>query len=257
MQAAAALRILQAWEPFAGLPLRWQQRLAGDLQALQLRPGQKLYDYNSLPPGVALINRGQLRLLSLDDQNEPFTLQRLAPGDMVGHVGLLRGVTGQAVAASDHCQVWLLPQASFLSAVTEEPTLMPWFVAMGMEELYAVAAASPLPWAPGRVALRAWASNHLIESASVGEVVLLPPGDHSFGADWGPWLLSSGNVSGFSPGDELLGPLRLNVKGLLPARLLAKAVATPPQDVPAALVVSPELGARPAPLAEAELLEPN
>ena len=43
-----------------------QAQLADALQALKLRPGQKLYDYTALPPGVALVAQGQLRLLSLD-----------------------------------------------------------------------------------------------------------------------------------------------------------------------------------------------
>jgi len=256
MQAAAALRIIESWEPFSRLPETDQIPLANGLQALQLRPGQKLYDYGALPPGVALISRGQLRLLSLDDQEEPFTLQRLSAGEMVGHVGLLRGVVGQAVAAADACQIWLLPQGLFLETLSRHPAVMTWFAALSMEELYAVAAASPLPTAPGRAALRAWASHQLEQGAGAPDVMLLAPGEHRFGADWGPWVLSSSNVMGFQVGEELLGPLNLQVKGLLGARLLAKADAIPPQDLPAAWVVSPQMGAQPAPLVEAELLDP-
>ena len=254
---AAALPILQSWDPFAQLPLAQQQALAQRLQPLALRPGQKLYDFNALPPGVALIHRGQMRLLSLDDQSEPFTLQRLSAGEMVGQVGLLRGVTGQAVAAAEPCQLWLLPQADFLNLLSQQPQLMHRFTALSMEELYAVAAASPSPWAPGRQALRSWASSQLQGGSNPPQVMLLPPGNHSFGADWGPWLVSSGNIAGVSPGEELLGPLAITVKGLLPARLLLAQQAKPPEQIPNTLVVGSEVGDRPAPLAEAELLEPN
>jgi len=257
MQAAAALSIIQGWKAFSGLNPESQGRLAGALQALRLRPGQKLYDFSALPPGVALIHRGQMRLLSLDDQNEPFTLQRLTAGEMVGHVGLLRGVTGQAAAASELCQLWLLPQASFLEALRESAECYASFAAVELEEIYAVAAASPSPWAPDRLALRAWASHQVIENGPRLEARHLPPGTHSLGVDWGPWLVSSANVAGFEPGEELLGPIQLTVKGLLPARFLDRALVTPPQDMPPAMVVSPQLGDVPASEIEAEILEPD
>ncbi|WP_370318250.1 peptidase domain-containing ABC transporter [Synechococcus sp. BS56D] len=231
--------------------------MADVLQALKLRPGQKLYDYTSLPPGVALVAQGQLRLLSLDERTEPFTLQRLGPGEMVGQVGLLRGVTGQAVAAALPSQLWLIPQQAFLEAVAADESLQRAFAKPNLEELYAVAAASPSPRTPERLVLRDWASNQLIEASERQQVLLVPPGEHSFDATWGPWLLSSSNVAGFNPGDDVLGPLNLKVRGKLPARLIAKQAATPPAIRPAALVVAPEDGGQDAQPAEAELLEPD
>ena len=257
LQLTLALRVLKAWAPFSDCEEATQARLADALQALKLRPGQKLYDYTALPPGVALVAQGQLRLLSLDERNEPFTLQRLGPGDMVGQVGLLRGVTGQAVAAALPSQLWLMPQQAFLEAVASDEGLQRALALPNLEELYAVAAASPSPRTPERLVLRDWASNQLTEAAGRQQVLLVPPGEHGFGADWGPWLLSSSNVAGFNPGDELLGPLKLSVRGKLPARLISKQAANPPAARPAALVVAPEAGALEAQPAEAELLEPD
>ena len=248
---------MKAWAPFSSLPEARQCQLAESLQALRLRPGQKLYDYSALPPGLALIAQGQLRLLSLDERNEPFTLQRLGSGDMVGHVGLLRGVTGQAVAASLPSQLWLMPQQVLLEAVEADEALQRALAQPNLEELYAVAAASPSPQTPERMVIRDWSSNQLTEAAERQQVLLVPPGDHSFGPEWGPWLLSSSNADGFNPGDELLGPLKLCVRGKLPARLLAKHNATPPVARPVALVVAPEAAAQDALPAEAELLEPD
>ena len=60
-----------------------------------------------------------MRLLALDER-EPFTLYRLSPGDQAGHIGILRGVTGYALAASQPSLLWLLPQSLFwLSQKTE------------------------------------------------------------------------------------------------------------------------------------------
>ena len=257
MQLASALRLIGGWDPFSSLPQPVQARLAESMQALKLRPGQKLYDFGDLPPGVALIANGQMRLLALDERNEPFTLRRLGPGDCAGDVSLLRGVTGQALAAAQPSQLWLLPQDAFFQVVTTSPTLQLALAQPNLEEVYAVAAASPSPRTPSRQQLRDWASNQLEIAADEQQVLLLPPGDHQFGSTWGPWLVSSSNVAGADPGEELLGPLKLSVKGRLPARLLAKSSVTPPMEMPPIMVLSPDAGDQEAQEADAELLEPD
>ena len=153
MQLTLAIRVVRAWEPFSTLPEQRQALIAESLQALQLRPGQKLFDYTALPPGVALVAKGQLRLLSLDEKDEPFTLQRIAAGQMVGQIGLMRGVTGQAVAAALPSQLWLMPQAVFLKLLSEESSIQRAFAEPSLEELYGVAVANPSPRAPSRETL--------------------------------------------------------------------------------------------------------
>ena len=206
MRLAIALRLIAGWEPFSRLPKPEQAKLAESMQAIQLRPGQKLYDYDDLPPGVALVAKGQMRLLSLDERSEPFTLRRLAPGDTAGFVSLLRGVTGQSLAASQPSQLWLLPQESFFKAFLLSPALQLAFSQPNLEELFQVAAASADPRTPARQDLRDWASNQLEIAGDEQQVLSLPPGEHQFGSSWGPWLVSSSNVAGSLPGEELLGP---------------------------------------------------
>ena len=257
MQLASALRLIDGWEPFSRLPQSVRARLAESMQALKLRPGQKLYDYTDLPPGVALIANGQMRLLALDERNEPFTLRRLGPGDFAGDVSLLRGVVGQALAASQPSQLWLLPQDAFLNAVMSSPALQLAMAQPNLEELFAVAAASPVPRTPSRQDLRDWASNQLEISSGEQQVLLLPPGEHQFGSSWGPWLVSSSNLAGAVPGEELLGPAKLLVKGKLPARLLAKSSATPPMEIPPVMVLSADAGDQEPERTDVELLEPD
>ena len=257
MQLTLALRVVNSWEPFSSLPQDAKAKLADALKSLQLRPGQKLYDYNQLPPGVALVARGQMRLLALDERNDPFTLKRVGVANTVGQFSLLRGVTGQALAAAQPSQLWLLPKQDFLQALLDHPSLQRAFAVPSLEELYSVVASSSSPRLPAPQELRDWASNQIEESRDQQQVLLIPPGDHSFGSDWGPWLASSSNIGGVAPGEELLGPLKLTVKGKLPARLLAKSGATPPVELPSVFVVAPEAGAEDVQSMEAELLEPD
>ena len=78
---------LKGWEALPGLP-------QDQLQRLSLQPGQPLHDRSHLPPGVLLIQQGQMRLLGVDQRKESFTLQRFGSGDLVGAELLLRGVPG-------------------------------------------------------------------------------------------------------------------------------------------------------------------
>ncbi|MEN9861749.1 MAG: hypothetical protein RLZZ515_2231, partial [Cyanobacteriota bacterium] len=125
MDLTIALKVIAGWSPFNQLPQKHQARLAEALQPLRLRPGQKLFDHGSLPPGVAYVVKGQLRLLAKDDNGEPFTLQRIGPGAMVGERGLLRGVGGLALQAALPTQMWLLPADAFLQALEELPKPCP------------------------------------------------------------------------------------------------------------------------------------
>ena len=70
------------------------------LQPLRLNPGQALHDRDHLPPGVLLIEQGDMRLLGLDQRKEAFTLQRFGSGEIVGGELLLRGINGLTLTAA-------------------------------------------------------------------------------------------------------------------------------------------------------------
>ena len=240
MQLGQALRLINNWEPFSKLSTEDKAKLAETIQPLRLRPGQKLYDFSDLPPGIALLAEGQMRLLALDEREEPFTLYRLSPGDQAGHIGILRGVTGYALAASQPSLLWLLPQAAFLRVISENIEFQNEFNESSIEELYGVSVSSTSPLNNTRNEIKDWVSNTIAENKNVNKVLLVQPGEHDFDSKWGPWLVSSSNIAGCKPGEELLGPLKLTVQGKIPARLVSKNGTTLPVDVPQVLVVSPE-----------------
>ena len=257
MQLRQALRLINSWAPFSKLSTEQKAKLAETIQPLRLRPGQKLYDFSDLPPGIALIAEGQMRLLALDEREEPFTLYRLAPGDQAGHIGILRGVTGYALAASQPSLLWLLPQTGFLQVIAENAEFANEFLEPNIEELYGVSILTNSPLNNTKNEIKDWASNKIAESKGDHKILLLPPGEHVVDSKWGPWLVSSSNISGCKPGEELLGPMKLIVQGKVPARLISKNGATPPINVPQVLVVSPD-SSEAAPLQiEAEVVEPD
>lgn len=251
MDLVIALGVVADWPPFNELPPRHQAELAEALRPLKLRPGQKLYDHGNLPPGVALVVKGQLRLLARDEHGEPFTLLRVGPTGMVGERALLRGETGFALQAALPTKLWLMPAGAFLGAFEALPQPCPALASPSLEELYAVIAASGCANLPLRQSLRDWASNQLHDSRSEQQVQLLAPGSHSLGIDAGTWLVSSTNFEGLEPGAEISGPLELFVRGKLPGRLVAQPTGWPPTRMPAVMVVGGDS------LPDDEVLEPE
>ena len=109
---------LKGWEALPGLP---QDQLQ---QRLSLQPGQPLHDRSHLPPGVLLIQQGQMRLLGVDQRKESFTLQRFGSGDLVGAELLLRGVPGLSLTAASEVEGSLLPAEAFFQLLDQQPELL-------------------------------------------------------------------------------------------------------------------------------------
>ena len=226
MQDAPSRQLFEGWGPFASLPLHQQEQLRTELLSINLQPGEMLYDFEQLPPGVLSITEGQLRLLGLDQRKEPFTLERYSRGQLAGAEQLLRGIPGQAMAASTALQATLLPAELFLQLIQQHPSLLNGFRELRPAELYAVTASRNDPRLPAAQELLQWARQacgqaHVVE--------LLPPGEQQLSDVAGSWLISSGNIEGETPGTLLQGAEKLNVLGRLPARLLPVPAHWPPQ----------------------------
>ena len=251
MDLTIALRVVANWSPFNELPQKVQASLASVLQPLQLRPGQKLYDHGTLPPGVSYVVKGQLRLLAKDEAGYPFTLQRFQPGSMVGERALLCGEPAFALQASVSTQLWLLPADAFLQTLDLFSTPCSALATPCLEELFSAVVASRHPNLPSRQELRNWISNQLLDHRGEQQILLLPPGSHTIPVGAERWLVSSTNFEGLEPGDEVRGPTELFVRGKLPGRLVAQPSGWPPTRLPAVMSIDNDINP------ELELLEPE
>ena len=91
------------------------------LQPLRLNTGQRLHDLDQLPPGVLLIEQGDMRLLGLDQCKEVFTLQRFRSGEIVGGELLSRGISRLTLAAATPLEGSLLPAERFFELLERNP----------------------------------------------------------------------------------------------------------------------------------------
>ena len=212
---------LKGWEALPGLPQE-------QLQRLSLQPGQPLHDRSHLPPGVLLIQQGQMRLLGVDQRKESFTLQRFGSGDLVGAELLLRGVPGLSLTAASEVEGSLLPAEAFFQLLDQQPELLNSFTQLLPWELFAVTASRNDPRHPTAQELLQWAQDAC--ELSENSVHLLSSGrSHELPVSSGSWLISTDNIAGETPGTVLQSPCRVEVIGRLPARLLPLPSHWPPQ----------------------------
>ena len=212
---------LKGWEALPGLP-------QDQLQRLSLQPGQPLHDRSHLPPGVLLIQQGQMRLLGVDQRKESFTLQRFGSGDLVGAELLLRGVPGLSLTAASEVEGSLLPAEAFFQLLHQQPELLNSFTQLLPWELFAVTASRNDPRHPTAQELLQWAQKAC--ELSENSVHLLSSGrSHELPVSSGSWLISTDNIAGETPGTVLQSPCRVEVIGRLPARLLPLPSHWPPQ----------------------------
>ena len=123
---------LNLWQTLLGVS---QQML----QPLRLNTGQRLHDLDQLPPGVLLIEQGDMRLLGLDQRKEAFTLQRFRSGEIVGGELLLRGISGLTLAAATPLEGSLLPAERFFELLERNPEHLHHFCTLRPWELWAAA----------------------------------------------------------------------------------------------------------------------
>lgn len=228
MSITAALDLLASTKPFNRLSPVDQAQTASLLKPLVLKPGARLHGFDELPPGILILVEGQLRLLAQDQRGETFTLELLSPGSIAGWLPLLRGDSGQVLAASMVSKGWLLPAAAFLELASRHQELRDFFKDGGLPERYAVLSASKIADLPRGRLLRDWAANADATPSItlLGEQEAVPEGN---------WLLSTGCVAGHEVGEAIPAGLVLERQGRLPIRLIPKPAAAPSISSPAQL----------------------
>ena len=89
------------------------------------RPGQPLSAADVLPNQMLMILEGQARLLT-QERDQPATLRKLGPGDMVGLASLISAAPCEAVNASTTVKAAVLPDQDVLRHLQETPEFRSW-----------------------------------------------------------------------------------------------------------------------------------
>lgn len=108
--------------PFTELPSGALAELSERLQPLRYRMGQAIALRDKMPSQIVILYKGQARLLGYDPGTQmPTTLKLIAPGEIIGWVGLMRGVPCETAIASTEAICLTLSSEDFLALLEKHP----------------------------------------------------------------------------------------------------------------------------------------
>ncbi|MGF1570257.1 MAG: peptidase domain-containing ABC transporter [Nodosilinea sp.] len=227
--------------PFNRLPEPALQQLLQTAQPLKYRVGQPLLRREVLTQQVIVVLEGQARLLGYDPRNQqPVTLRRLARGEILGVISLVRGLPCETVIASTEVLALTLPSYTFLQLLDDYPD----FGRVIRDQIYLIEAFDLLSQHMQAHALdigdlKAKAQTVCDESA----IVTLPTGrcDLSHLDPSLTWVLSGGTVLNLPVGQalplerqstvEVLSPQGARLLGLTPSVLAQTFQAEPEPEI--------------------------
>lgn len=233
--------------PFDRLSSTALSQLSTQCQLLRYRMGQAIVVREKFPDRIAILYQGQARLLGYEPHNNaPVTLKLLQPGEIIGWVGLVRGIPCETAIASTEAVCLHLSATDFLARVNSDPALSEAFrCTPALVEVFDLLGAELARRADGERPLKEL-SLQALEDATICN---LPPGKHSSNQldQSRVWF-----VSGGAPASEPVGACleaeavtSLSVKGSgltrlvgIPASLLFPGHESSPS--PQSLVPNPQ-----------------
>jgi ATP-binding cassette subfamily B protein len=116
------IKFLADTPPFTKLSSATLETIAAKCQLLQYRTGQWMLVRERMPAQVMVIYQGQARLLGYDQRRAAqVSLTVVEPGEFLGWLGLLRGVSCEAAIASSEVIAITLEAEEFLQLMAKEP----------------------------------------------------------------------------------------------------------------------------------------
>lgn len=216
--------------PFDQLGVDALQKVTAQCKQLRYRIGQAILVREKTPAQVSIIYQGQARLLGHDQRTKhSVSLRLVGPGEVLGWVGLIRGIPCETAIASTEVVCISLPAEDFLACIKAEPAfataIQQWCT---LSEVFELISLELQRRADGNaelkdLALMAWEKAVMLN---------LPPGkvDPATFNRERIWLVSSGGIEDFPAGsrlslDKAVGPLRVQGSGArligIPATLFA------------------------------------
>ncbi|BAY40203.1 cyclic nucleotide-regulated ABC bacteriocin/lantibiotic exporter [Nostoc sp. NIES-2111] len=211
-------------EGFDQLPAEELNYLIEKIQPLRYRIGQKIIGKEKTPDRITIIYEGQVRLLGFDPQTQvPSTLKLLKPGEIIGEIGLLRGLACEtAIASSDEVIGLTINATDYLNLLDSYP-------AFAHERQNHSSIIEIFDVLSSQLAQQAHVVDNLdqlaIQALENAKVDYLPPGRnfyHQLDSD-SVWFVSGGRVTNYPIGSRLEtndGNQVIEVSGESPARLI-------------------------------------
>ncbi|HEY9618326.1 MAG TPA: peptidase domain-containing ABC transporter [Microcoleaceae cyanobacterium] len=242
--AVATQEFLTGVPPFDCLPPDIFPRLGDRVQFLRYRMGQAIVVRETMPTQVSVLYQGQVRLLGFDPNGQtPTTLKLAEPGEIIGWIGLIRGVPCETAIASTEAICLTIPAAEFLGLMKQHPNFADAFLKQcGLVEVFDLLGAELVRQANASAKL----TDLVLKSYAQAVVHPLPAGKTAIG-QLDPdlmWLVSAGAITGFPVGSRInpstsVADLIVQGNGArligLPKSILAPTTSSPTSTIAATL----------------------
>ncbi|HEY9631992.1 MAG TPA: peptidase domain-containing ABC transporter [Coleofasciculaceae cyanobacterium] len=235
--------------PFEQLSSTALAKLASQCQLLRYRMGQAIVVREQLPAHVAILFQGQARLLGYEPSRPaPVTLKLLQPGEIIGWVGLLRGVPCETAIASTEAVCLILKATNFFTLLNSESAVSGAFRSRcSVVEIFDLLGAELERRADGErdlkeLALQAWSNTLICNVPRGGQMSSRLDSDRV-------WFVSGGASANLPVGtclhSETVANLEVKGSGFtrlvgIPAELLSPATLTPTSESSATTPDTPD-----------------
>ena len=203
--------------PFNQLSSVQLDKIANEGQLMRYRMGQKVLAPGQMLTHISLLYQGQIRLIGVGEQ-VPVTLKLLQPGDLIGWISAIRGVSCEMAIASSESVCFNIPVDEFLELLSWDSYFANAFQNRpAIDEVFEL-----LRTELNRRAIVVTDLTDRVQTAA-RQAVVQTLGDHdgsqlSLDPDY-VWLLSSGKLGNSAIGDRIAS-LANQAVGSAGARLL-------------------------------------
>ena len=80
----------------------------------KIETGERIIQFDKIPEFLPILLKGSLRLLTLDENKYPITLERIEKPRLLGWSNILRGKCEISIIASNDSEILLLPSILFI-----------------------------------------------------------------------------------------------------------------------------------------------
>ncbi len=207
------------WDRVFNLSQELKDEFYKNIYSLDLEPGEKLNHFKEDIPGLCLIKEGKIRILRLDEQKNPFTIEKFSKNQIVGAEQILRGVNDQIITASTNVKLSILPTKNFLELINKQKNIIKIFSTISINELFSVLSLTKNAEFQKSKLILKWVKE-IMESDLNLDIQTIENKVHFLENDSQNWLVSSCNVDGFPPGTLIKSKTKIKINGKLPARLI-------------------------------------
>ena len=205
------------WKILEFLPEDEKVNLLRDIKTFQFEPGQKLHQIDELPPGLIRIVDGKVRLITHDESNEPFTLQKYKKGDFIGGLHLIRGPSKLYHSASTKLIIEVLKAEKFLNLIEKYPKILVNYSKVEAWELFDIFDIKEINKDISYIKKSKWAESY----SKKNEIKAIFTKDNaSFEIGKDKYIVSSQNIKNHPKGYIFQSPFQFEVLGRLPARFI-------------------------------------